>query len=104
MLQADLNGTVVMKALLSGMPECRIALNDKIALQKEGKVGRTAVDLDDLHFHQCVRLTTFDAERIITFIPPDGDFELLTYDILFILLIDIDPLKILIFLFEFSQL
>ncbi len=30
---------------------------------------------------QCVRLSKFDLERTITFIPPDGTFELMTYRI-----------------------
>lgn len=37
------------------------------------------VDLDDIKFHQCVRLTRFENERTISFIPPDGDFELMSY-------------------------
>jgi hypothetical protein len=38
-----------------------------------------AVELDDIKFHQCVRLTRFENERTISFIPPDGDFELMSY-------------------------
>ena len=37
------------------------------------------VEMDDITFHQCVRLSRFDSERIISFIPPDGEFELMTY-------------------------
>jgi AP-2 complex subunit mu-1 len=29
--------------------------------------------------HRCVRLGKFDTERTITFIPPDGEFELMRY-------------------------
>lgn len=32
-----------------------------------------------MKFHTCVRLAKFENERVITFIPPDGDFELLSY-------------------------
>ena len=35
--------------------------------------------IDDCTFHRCVRLGKFDAERTITFIPPDGEFELMRY-------------------------
>ncbi len=35
--------------------------------------------MEDIKFHQCVRLNRFENERQITFIPPDGDFELMTY-------------------------
>jgi hypothetical protein len=37
------------------------------------------VELDDCRFHQCVRLTDFDATRTISFVPPDGEFELMRY-------------------------
>lgn len=32
-----------------------------------------------MKFHQCVRLSRFDNDRTISFIPPDGDFELMSY-------------------------
>jgi AP-2 complex subunit mu-1 len=38
-----------------------------------------AVELDDCQFHQCVRLGKFDSDRSISFIPPDGEFELMRY-------------------------
>ena len=36
-----------------------------------------SVDLEDIKFHQCVRLTRFDNDRTISFIPPDGNFDLM---------------------------
>lgn len=38
-----------------------------------------AVELEDVKFHQCVRLSRFDNDRTISFIPPDGEFELMSY-------------------------
>ena len=35
--------------------------------------------MEDVKFHQCVRLDDFVADRTISFIPPDGSFELMTY-------------------------
>jgi AP-1 complex subunit mu len=35
--------------------------------------------MEDIKFHQCVRLNKFESERLITFIPPDGEFELMSY-------------------------
>ena len=35
--------------------------------------------IDDVAFHQCVRLGKFDTDRTINFVPPDGDFELMRY-------------------------
>jgi AP-2 complex subunit mu-1 len=63
-LSADVQGSVMMKAYLSGMPECRFGLNDKISLEKrnKGRPGKAGVDIEDITFHQCVRITSA-AER-----------------------------------------
>lgn len=39
------------------------------------------VQIDDIKFHQCVRLGRFDKDRSITFIPPDGKFDIMSYRI-----------------------
>ena len=39
---------------------------------------KKAVDLEDMKFHQCVRLTRFESDRTISFIPPDGAFDLMS--------------------------
>jgi AP-1 complex subunit mu len=38
-----------------------------------------AVEMEDVKFHQCVRLSKFENDRTISFIPPDGEFELMSY-------------------------
>lgn len=83
-LRSEIQGKVMVKALLSGMPECKFGLNDKLIMEKESPGGATTnaqggVELDDCTFHRCVRLGKFDADRTITFIPPDGEFELMRY-------------------------
>lgn len=35
--------------------------------------------MEDIKFHQCVRLSRFENDRTISFIPPDGEFELMSY-------------------------
>ena len=37
------------------------------------------VELEDVKFHQCVRLSRFENDRTISFVPPDGEFELMSY-------------------------
>jgi AP-1 complex subunit mu len=37
--------------------------------------------MEDVKFHQCVRLARFESDRTISFIPPDGEFELMSYRI-----------------------
>ncbi|CAO3598474.1 unnamed protein product [Absidia cylindrospora] len=85
LLRADVAGQILMRAYLSGTPECKFGLNDKLLLDKD-VVNRTpttrkthAVEIDDCQFHQCVKLGRFDTDRTISFIPPDGEFELMRY-------------------------
>ena len=40
-----------------------------------------SIELDDVTFHQCVNLTRFDTEKTVSFVPPDGEFELMKYRI-----------------------
>lgn len=94
-LRADVNGQIVMRAYLSGTPECKFGLNDRLLLDsgtanssvagnRDGAMKATraaagSVTLEDCQFHQCVKLGRFDADRIISFVPPDGEFELMRY-------------------------
>ena len=89
-LRADVNGQIIMRAYLSGMPECKFGLNDRLlldnheAMRRGGKPMATraaagSVTLEDCQFHQCVKLGRFDADRTISFVPPDGEFELMRY-------------------------
>ena len=69
-----------MKCYLSGMPELRLGLNDKAMFESTGRATRgKAVEMEDVKFHQCVRLGRFENDRTISFIPPDGEFELMSY-------------------------
>jgi AP-2 complex subunit mu-1 len=87
-----------MRAYLSGTPECKFGLNDRLLLDSGGPSGGNggrgggvsgnnkatraaagSVTLEDCQFHQCVKLGRFDADRIISFVPPDGEFELMRY-------------------------
>lgn len=85
-LRADVSGSIMVKSQLSGMPECKFGMNDKLVIspsdqRPKGSEQKIAIALDDYRFHQCVRLSKFDVDREITFIPPDGPFELMTYRI-----------------------
>eukprot|EP00560_Eucampia_antarctica_P000167 CAMPEP_0197833262 /NCGR_PEP_ID=MMETSP1437-20131217/18416_1 /TAXON_ID=49252 ORGANISM="Eucampia antarctica, Strain CCMP1452" /NCGR_SAMPLE_ID=MMETSP1437 /ASSEMBLY_ACC=CAM_ASM_001096 /LENGTH=427 /DNA_ID=CAMNT_0043437225 /DNA_START=134 /DNA_END=1417 /DNA_ORIENTATION=+ len=79
-LRNEVTGQVQMNTKLTGMPECKFGLNDKLVIEKENNSNRKpVVEIDDCTFHRCVRLGKFDADRTITFIPPDGEFELMRY-------------------------
>jgi len=85
-----------MKCYLSGMPELRLGLNDKVMFESTGRseslhfllyftywspvaARGKAIEMEDVKFHQCVRLSRFENDRTISFIPPDGEFELMSY-------------------------
>jgi len=70
------------------MPECKFGMNDKLVMEKEAKSKATpsrhaasGIAIDDVTFHRCVKLGQFDVDRTISFIPPDGEFELMKYRI-----------------------
>ena len=96
-VRSEILGAVKMKCYLSGMPELRLGLNDKVMFESTGRSTFTryaiyyqpnvlceaargkAIELEDVKFHQCVRLARFENDRTISFIPPDGEFELMSY-------------------------
>jgi len=82
-LHSEINGAIKMKSFLSGMPELKLGLNDKLMFEATGRQNQAraskAVELEDIKFHQCVRLARFENDRTISFIPPDGEFDLMTY-------------------------
>ena len=94
-LTADVSGKIVMKSFLTGMPDCRLTLNDRLVsadptqTQRRGPstsgIGapndKRAITLDDISFDRCVKLGSFDRDRSISFVPPDGEFELMGYRI-----------------------
>eukprot|EP00168_Porphyra_purpurea_P011127 TRINITY_DN2807_c0_g1_i4.p1 TRINITY_DN2807_c0_g1~~TRINITY_DN2807_c0_g1_i4.p1 ORF type:complete len:561 (-),score=83.69 TRINITY_DN2807_c0_g1_i4:263-1945(-) len=97
-LGAHIDGAVRVKPYLSGMPDLKLGLADNVKFATlaaasadhpdvsatNGNGGGAAdgqVLLEDVHFHQCVRLGRFASEGIITFVPPDSEFDLLTYRI-----------------------
>jgi AP-1 complex subunit mu len=79
-VRSEILGAVKMKCFLSGMPELRLGLNDKAMFESTGRTSRgKSIEMEDVKFHQCVRLSRFENDRTISFIPPDGDFELMSY-------------------------
>ncbi|XP_045812829.1 AP-1 complex subunit mu-2 isoform X2 [Trifolium pratense] len=80
LIRSDVVGALKMRTFLSGMPECKLGLNDRVLLEAQGRTTKgKAIDLEDIKFHQCVRLARFENDRTISFIPPDGSFDLMTY-------------------------
>jgi len=89
-LRASVAGAIYMNTFLSGMPNIKIGLNDRLSEETRASSrgidadasatsSRRFIELDDLQFHQCVRLNKFSSEKTIEFTPPDGEFELVRY-------------------------
>lgn len=100
-IRSEVAGVVKVNCMLSGMPTCTLGLNDKAFFELSGKYDDTmkdkTIEMDDIKFHQCVNMNKFDSEREVTFIPPDGDFILMSYRLdvdlkpLFWVEVSIDP-------------
>jgi len=85
-LRSDASGKILVKTYLSGMPECKFGMNDKLMLDHtKSRSGSSdnnkTIAIDDVTFHRCVQLGKFEQERTISFIPPDGPFDLMNYRI-----------------------
>ena len=83
-LRSSIDGAIIMKTHLSGMPQCRFGFNPNTVLLSNYDVSNDeregVVALEDAKFHQCVELGAFDNDGSIQFIPPDGEFQLMSYN------------------------
>lgn len=80
-IKSEVMGNVVVKSNLSGWPECKFGMNDKLQINASKNSSSTTkgISIEDIRFHQCVKLSDFNKDRTITFVPPDGLFDLMTY-------------------------
>jgi AP-2 complex subunit mu-1 len=80
LIRSEVLGSVMVKSQLSGWPECKFGMNDKLQIaQSKSNTATKGINIEDIKFHQCVRLSDFYKDRTITFIPPDGNFELMKF-------------------------
>lgn len=82
LLRSEIVGQININCRLSGIPELRLGLNDRIrfdGLSNKRPGEKRAMEIEDVKFHQCVRLSKLESDKMITFIPPDGEFELMSY-------------------------
>lgn len=78
-IKSEVLGKVAVNCKLSGMPVVNLGLNDKTLFEQTGRSANNTVEMEDVKFHHCVKLAKFEADRSIMFVPPDGEFELMTY-------------------------
>jgi len=81
MLHQAIDGTIQMKSYLAGNPELRLALNEELVVGKASGGGYGVVEVDCCNFHECVNLDDFEGSRILSFVPPDGEFVVMNYTI-----------------------
>jgi len=81
-IQSEVLGALKMKTFLSGVPELKLGLNDKLMMDNHPRMAKgKGIEMEDIRFHQCVRLNRFESDRTISFIPPDGECDLMLYRI-----------------------
>ena len=76
--RSEIEGVVRANSKLSGMPTVEMAFNTGRTLERVGG-DNMGVEFDDIKFHKCVDLPYYHSANKILFIPPDGNFDLLTY-------------------------
>uniref|UniRef100_A0A7S2SCM0 MHD domain-containing protein n=2 Tax=Rhizochromulina marina TaxID=1034831 RepID=A0A7S2SCM0_9STRA len=65
-VSTEVTGVVQANSRLSGIPDLTLTFEDPEVI-------------DDCSFHPCVRYTRFERDRVVSFVPPDGQFELMRY-------------------------
>ena len=67
-VSSDVFGYILANSRLSGVPDLSLTFSDPSVI-------------DDCSFHPCVRYNRFERDKIVSFVPPDGTFELMRYKI-----------------------
>jgi AP-4 complex subunit mu-1 len=80
-LNSTIDGCIQMKSYLAGNPELRLALNEDLVVGRDQSGRYGSVTLDDINFNDCLNLNEWEAARTVSFIPPDGEFNVLSYRI-----------------------
>lgn len=98
-ITAEIQGVIDACVKLTGMPDLTLSFMVSVApcwrppgktctqrlvaarLSLSASVSQNPRLLDDVSFHPCVRFKRWEAERILSFIPPDGNFRLLSYHV-----------------------
>jgi AP-3 complex subunit mu len=65
-VSSDVSGVILANSKLSGVPDLTLQFKDPSLI-------------DDCSFHPCVRYNRFDKDKVVSFVPPDGPFELMRY-------------------------
>jgi AP-3 complex subunit mu len=65
-VSSDVSGSIQAQSHLSGVPDLLLTFTDPTII-------------DDCSFHPCVRYGRYETDQVVSFVPPDGNFELMRY-------------------------
>lgn len=65
-MKCEIYGEVQVNSHLSGLPDLTLSFANPSVL-------------DDVRFHPCVRFRPWESDQILSFVPPDGQFKLMSY-------------------------
>lgn len=66
LVKCEINGEVQVNSHITGIPDMTLSFaNPSI--------------LDDVRFHRCVRFRPWESHQVLSFVPPDGQFKLMSY-------------------------
>lgn len=68
LVSSDVSGSIQCQSHLSGIPDLLLTFNDPSLIE-------------DWAFHPCVRYSRFEREQVVSFVPPDGNFQLMKYSL-----------------------
>jgi AP-3 complex subunit mu len=68
LISTDVSGSIQCQSHLSGIPDLLLTFKDPSLI-------------DDCSFHPCVRYQRYERDQVVSFVPPDGNFELMKYSI-----------------------
>ena len=68
LVSSDVSGSIQCQSHLSGIPDLLLTFKDPELI-------------DDCSFHPCVRYGRFERDQAVSFVPPDGNFQLMKYSI-----------------------
>lgn len=66
LVKCEIYGEVQVNSHLSGLPDLTLSFANPSVL-------------DDVRFHPCVRFRPWESDQILSFVPPDGQFKLMSY-------------------------
>jgi hypothetical protein len=73
-VSAEVSGFIFANSRLSGIPDLSLMFADPDVI-------------DDCSFHPCVRYNRYERDRTISFVPPDGQFEVMIMIMMMIMMV-----------------